>query len=198
MAYPDHLLSRGERVVLHKHPHWKVLVLPVISLVLIIGLGSFGAAWARSHTGNYGIWWIVIAVVGVLLLVLLCVVPFVKWRTEHFVITTRHVFFRTGFIRRREHQIPLARIQNLETNVTFWGRILGFGTLVVESAADEPLTFFNVASLPRVQGDLNQLIDDDRNGTTAGLGDGPSADPGQIPGDDTETRRIPTDRRDRR
>ncbi len=205
MAYPDHLLSRGERVVLHKHPHWKVLVLPVVWLVLTIGLASFGAAWAKSHTGNYPIWWIAIAVVGVLLLVFLTVVPFVRWRTEHFVITTRHVFFRTGFFKRREHQIPLNRIQNLETNVTFWGRLLGFGTLTVESAADEPLSFFNVASLPKVQGELNQLIDDDRSG--GGLGDAPprydppphydpppsgnhGADLPDLPADDTSTRRI--------
>ena len=165
MAYPEHLLARGETVVLHKHPHWKVLILPVLWLVLIIGGGSFGFAYSRAQTGNYGIWWIVIGAVGTLGIICLSVAPFIRWRTEHFVITNRHVFFRTGFFRRREHQIPLGRIQNLETSVTFWGRILGFGTLIVESAADQPLSFSNVASLPRVQGELNQLIDDDRTGS---------------------------------
>lgn len=169
MAYPDHLLSRGERVVLHKHPHWKVLVLPVLLFLLIIGAGAFGASYAYRHTGNYPYWWIGIGVVGLLLLIYFSLAPFIRWRTEHFVISTRHVFFRTGFFKRREHQIPLGRIQNLETNVTFWGRIFGYGTLTVDSAADEPLAFFNVASLPQVQSTLNQLIADDRAG--GGLGD---------------------------
>ena len=33
MPYPDHLLARGETIVLHKHPHWKVLALPVVWLI---------------------------------------------------------------------------------------------------------------------------------------------------------------------
>lgn len=191
MPYPDHLLSRGETVVLHKHPHWKVLALPMVWLLLIIGLASFGIAYLRSRVSDPGLWTIVIVVAAVLLVVFLVVVPFVKWRTEHFVLTDRHVFFRAGFFKRREHQIPLGRIQNLEVNVSFWGRILGYGTLTVESAADQPLSFFNVASLPRVQGQLNQLIDDDRTGGAAG-GMGERYQP-----DDTyrgaadDTRRIP-------
>jgi len=172
MPYPDHLLSRGETVVLHKHPHWKVLALPVLWLVLVIGAAAFGLAMLNSRSESPGVWPLVIIAAALLLIVFLVVVPFVKWRTEHFVLTDRHVFFRAGFFKRREHQIPLGRIQNLEVNVTFWGRILGYGTLTVESAADQPLSFYNVASLPRVQGQLNQLIDDDRTGhsSSGGLG----------------------------
>lgn len=167
MAYPDSLLARGERVVLHKHPHWKVLVLPIVFFIVIVAGGSFFAAWVNKWK-NSGftthLWWFVaIVVVGLVLLVLLCVVPFLRWRTEHFVLTTQHVFFRTGIINRRQHQIPLSRIQNIETVVTFWGRILGYGSLIVDSAADQPLEFSNVASLTKVQSTLNQLVSDDRD-----------------------------------
>ncbi|HET8591537.1 MAG TPA: PH domain-containing protein [Nakamurella sp.] len=167
MAYPDNLLARGERVVMHKHPHWKVLVLPTIFFIVIIAGGSFFAAWVNKWK-NSGftthLWWFVaISVVGVVLLLFLCLVPFLRWRTEHFVLTTQHVFFRTGILHRREHQIPLSRIQNIETVVTFWGRILSFGSLIVDSAADQPLEFSNVASLTKVQSTLNQLVADDRD-----------------------------------
>lgn len=89
--------------------------------------------------------------------------PFLRWRTEHFVLTTGHVFFRTGILHRRQHQIPLIRVQNIETIVTFWGRIFSYGSLIVESAAAEPLEFSNVAALTKVQSTLNQLIADDRS-----------------------------------
>ncbi|AZI58547.1 PH domain-containing protein [Nakamurella antarctica] len=162
MAYPDHLLARGEKVMLHKHPTPKVLVVPIALFILIIG-GAFAlAAWVRDQN-NHVIYWIVIAVVAVGLLFWFVLVPFIKWRFEHFVITTHHIFFRAGFFKRREHQIPLGRIQNMETNVSFWGRIFGYGDLTVESAADQPLSFYNVAALTKVQSLLNQLIDDDRN-----------------------------------
>lgn len=166
MAYPDNLLARGERVVMHKHPHWKVLVLPTIFFIVIIAGGSFFAAWVNKWKDSgftTHLWWFVaITVVGVVLLLFLCLVPFLRWRTEHFVLTTQHVFFRTGILHRREHQIPLSRIQNIETVVTFWGRILGYGSLIVDSAADQPLEFSNVASLTKVQSTLNQLVADDR------------------------------------
>ena len=166
MAYPDNLLSRGERVVLHKHPHWKVLILPTLSFILFIG-GGFALAAILRNWERHGIAWIVIAVVAVLGLVLFTLVPVIRWRTEHFVITNYHVFFRTGILHRREHQIPLGHIQNMETSVSFWGRLLGFGSLIVESAADQPLEFENVASLPKVQSELNQLIMDDRGQSQA-------------------------------
>lgn len=194
MAYPDNLLARGERVVLHKHPHWKVLVLPILFFIVIIGGGSALAAWANtwqdSGWTSHLPWFIGIAVVGVVALIFLCLVPLLRWRSEHFVLTTGHVFFRTGILHRREHQIPLSRIQNMETVVTFWGRILGYGSLIVDSAADQPLEFLNVASLTKVQSTLNQLIADDRSD----YGD-PSDTGGQPP---VPTRALAADDRGRR
>ncbi|GGM01836.1 PH domain-containing protein [Nakamurella endophytica] len=187
MAYPDNLLSRGEQVVLHKHPHWKVLVLPVLFFVVIIG-GAFALAAVLRNWQYHSLAWIGIAVVAVLLLVFLVLVPFLRWRTEHFVITNHHVFFRTGILHRREHQIPLGHIQNMETSVSFWGRLLGFGSLIVESAADQPLEFENVASLPRVQSTLNQLIMDDRGRFSGGDGYGPGPDQ-RWAGDEGDPRR---------
>lgn len=163
MGYPDNLLHSGERVVLHKHPHWKVLFLPVlIGLIVTVGGGFLAAQVSRWDSQPHTPWYIAIAVAGILLLLFFVLVPIIKWRTEHFVISTSHVFYRKGILSRREHQIPLARIQNLETVVTFWGRILGYGTLLVDSAADQELEFLNVANLSKVQSTLNQLIADDR------------------------------------
>lgn len=167
MAFPDALLSRGERVVVHKHPHWKVLILPALFLIVIAAATSFMIAWIGKwdDTGftTHRWWYVAVAVVAVVLALYLFVVPFLRWQTEHFVLTTAHVFFRTGILNRRQHQIPLIRVQNVETNVTFWGRIFGYGSLIVDSAADEPLEFSNVASLTKIQGTLNQLISDDRD-----------------------------------
>jgi membrane protein YdbS with pleckstrin-like domain len=171
MPYPDNLLSRGEEVVLHKHPHWKSLIPPVFFFIVLIG-GGFAVAALLRNWQYRGIAWIAIAVIVVVLLIWLVIAPFLRWRTEHFVLTTRHVFFRTGIVKRREHQIPLSRIQNIETVVTFWGRMLGYGSLIVDSAADQPLEFPNVASVHKVQGLLNQLIADDRAHEGDDYGDG--------------------------
>ena len=166
MAYPDNLLVQGESVIFRKRPHWKVLILPAIFFIVIIAAGAALAAWINSGDWQYksiAIW--VIVVVAVVALLVLVLVPFIRWRTEHFVITNHHVFFRTGLLSRREHQIPLGQIANMETEVTFWGRLMGYGSLIVESSADQPLKFRNVASLSKVQAQLNQLIRDEREAT---------------------------------
>ena len=182
MAYPDNLLVQGERVIVRKRPHWKVLILPTIFFILIIGGGVALATWINSRDwSNEAILDYVIIGVAVIALIVLVLVPFIRWRTEHFVITNHHVFFRSGLLRRREHQIPLGQIANMETEVTFWGRLMGYGSLIVESSADQPLKFRNVASLSKVQAQLNQLIRDEREATHR-RDDAPSGDTGPPPG----------------
>ena len=34
MAFPEDVLTRDERVVLHLHPHWKALIRPILVAVL--------------------------------------------------------------------------------------------------------------------------------------------------------------------
>lgn len=166
MAFPDELLARDEQVVVHKHPHYKVLAGPALLFVVIVAAGSFMvtwiATWDDSGFTTHRWWYWGIGAAAVVLLLVLSIWPYLKWQSEHFVLTTAHVFFRTGILHRRQHQIPLARVQNVETVVTFFGRLLRFGSLIVESAADEPLEFSNISSLTRVQRTLNQLVSDDR------------------------------------
>src|SRR5664279_5750825 len=80
MAYPDNLLVRGEHVIVNKRPHWKVLILPTILFIVIIG-GGFALArslssWTYSSTAN----WVIVGV-GVIALIVLVLVPFIRWRT---------------------------------------------------------------------------------------------------------------------
>lgn len=167
MPYPDNLLARGERVIVNKNPHWKVLVLPVLFFLLVVGGGVALLVWLQNWQ-YFHIAWIVIAAAMLIGVIWLVVVPVIRWRTEHFAISNHHVFFRTGLLSRREHQIPLGQIANMETEVTFWGRLMGFGTLVVESSADQPLKFHNIAELPKTQATLNQLIRDEREAYSRG------------------------------
>jgi len=176
MGYPDNLLVQGERVIVNKRPHWKVLILPTILFIVIIAAGVALATWISKSNWDSPQWaYYTIIAVALVALIILVLVPFVRWRTEHFVITNHHVFFRTGLLSRREHQIPLGQIANMETEVTFWGRLMGYGSLIVESSADQPLKFRNVASLSKVQAQLNQLIRDERERTHRGPDRGPGS-----------------------
>ncbi len=89
LPYPDRLLAEDEEVVLRLHPHWKMLVLPVLIFILLAGATSFVAAQFDTPGARYGV-----IAVAALLVIIFTVRPFLRWRTTHFVVTTHRVLIR--------------------------------------------------------------------------------------------------------
>lgn len=151
MGYPENVLAEDEQVVLHRHPHWKRLIGPVLVLLISTAVAAFVAALV-TNTGweptakrvLYG----VIAAVWLVLIGWLTVWPFFSWLTTHFVITDRRVMFRHGLLTRSGIDIPLARVNSVEFRHGIFDRMLRTGTLVIESASQDPLEFHDI---PRVE-----------------------------------------------
>lgn len=157
MAYPDELLVTGERVVIHRHPHWKMLVMPVFVLLLVVGVGSYLAAAAGGQPWAMGAW-LAIGVVGLGVVARFTLAPVIRWRTTHFVVTTRRVLVREGLLSRRGLDIPLARITSVQFRNSIVERLLGVGTLVIESASDEPLELRDIPGVEQVHTLLYQEL----------------------------------------
>lgn len=161
MAYPERVLAEDEKVVKHLHPHWITLVPPIAILLVTAGLGSFLAAIVpdgRAHTPLQ----IAIGVVGVVVIVWFVVVPFLRWRTTHYVITTHRVLIRTGILNHTGHDIQLQRINDVGFEQTFWERIIRAGSLSIESASEHGQE--TLADIPRaddIQQLLNRLVEAD-------------------------------------
>lgn len=157
MAYPDELLAADEHIVVHKHPHWKMLIVPVLVLLLLVALCSYlaalvaGQSWERQA-------WIALAGVGVVGVGWLTVAPLLRWRTTHFVVTSRRVLVREGVLTRCGIDIPLDRVNSVQFRHTLLERILGCGTLSIESASDEPLEFDDIPGVERVHSLLHQQV----------------------------------------
>ncbi|TWF78546.1 PH (Pleckstrin Homology) domain-containing protein [Pseudonocardia hierapolitana] len=149
MAYPDDLLVEDEQVVVHRHPHWKMLVVPVVVLLLVVGVASFLAALVSAQ--SWAPWaWLGLALAGLALAGRFTVYPVVRWRTTHFVVTDRRVLVREGVFTRQGMDIPLKRISSVQFRQGLLERMLGAGTLVVESDSDESLEFDDVPGVRRV------------------------------------------------
>ncbi len=151
MGYPDNVLAADERVVLHRHPHWKRLLGPVLVLLLSTALAAFGLGVVNRTDWDSMAKNIVMIVIGVIWLLVngwLVLWPFLSWRTTHFVITDRRVMFRHGVMTRSGIDIPLARINSVEFRHGLLDRMPRTGTLVIESASQDPLEFHDI---PRVE-----------------------------------------------
>ena len=109
-------------------------------LLVVVGLGSFLAALVGAQ--SWGPWArLAVLVIALALVVRFTLVPLIRWRTTHFVITNRRVLVREGLITRRGMDIPMRRITGVQFRQSLFERLFGVGTLVMESASDEPLEF---------------------------------------------------------
>ncbi|MEU4740766.1 PH domain-containing protein [Actinosynnema sp. NPDC023658] len=159
MAYPDDLLSPGEHVVIHQHPHWKTLLGPVLALVVAVGGGAYLAV-VVSDLGWTPVAWIVLGALVAVLVAWLTAAPLLRWRTTHFIITSERVMYRIGVLKRTGLDIPLSRVDSVRFEHNLVDRLFGCGTLIIESASDEPLEFDDIGRVEKVHSLLYREIND--------------------------------------
>lgn len=153
MAYPRENLAPGERIVLHRHPHWKCLSGPFVLFILVSAIAgvSAGLVSASSLTGTAEMLaYLVVALLWVAAAIWFFLRPLISWKTTHFVLTDRRVIFRNGILTRSGIDIPIRRINTVEFRHGPIDRLLRTGTLLIESASDEPLAFDDIPQVERV------------------------------------------------
>ncbi|BFU42347.1 PH domain-containing protein [Krasilnikovia sp. MM14-A1004] len=161
MRFPDDVLTDEEDVVLHLHPHARVAILP--SLVLLVTLAVMIVAWVMLPTnagGRIGVW-----VVGVICLVVAVrrgVWPLLVWRCTHYVVTDERILLQDGVLARERRDLPLARVNDHAMSQSLLDRLLGCGTLTVDSIGDHVAVLASVPHVHEVQTTLYELIEHDR------------------------------------
>jgi uncharacterized membrane protein YdbT with pleckstrin-like domain len=157
----DKLIQDDEQIVRHLHPHWITLVPAVFMLLVTVGLGSFLISIMPDGSAQ-GWLRLAVAVVAVLFLIGFVLVPFLRWRTTHYVITTHRVLIRTGILNHEGHDIPLQRLNDVAFEQSIWDRMLGAGTLTIESAGEHGQeTLRNIPHADRNQQLINRLAEED-------------------------------------
>jgi membrane protein YdbS with pleckstrin-like domain len=176
MAFPRKLLAPGEEIVLEAHPNWSILVPRVALFVLVVaGCISVVVLWT-----NAPLWvgWALLGVAGVFLLFLAA--KLLVWRSTTLVLTNLRVVYRTGVLRRLGREIPLDRVQDVTYSQSILERMVGAGSLTIESAGahgDEP--FPDIRHPAAVQSLINRLITQPGGGLGGSGGHGGYAPPAQ-------------------
>jgi uncharacterized membrane protein YdbT with pleckstrin-like domain len=162
VPYPEKVLADDEEIVAHLHPHWITLVPATLWFIAICALAGVGIAFAPdSGTGQAAVL-IAIIVVGAILLCWLSFAPWVRWRTTHYVITTHRLLIRRGVLRHSGRDIALQRITDVGFTQSLWDRIVGAGTLTIESAGEHGQeTLTNIPKSNEQQQLINRLIEQD-------------------------------------
>ncbi len=166
MGYPRELLSQGETLEFEMRPHWRALLVPILVVIgVLIVVSIITIQWSAWFGGenptvnNVGRW--IFLGVGLVLLSLYAIRPFLFWFTTQYVFTDRRIIIRKGLVAREGVDMPLSKVQNVSFNVTFWGRILNYGNLSVDSASDEELVIEGVTNVEHIQREVNRLHEAD-------------------------------------
>lgn len=200
MAYPDSVLRRGEHVLAHRRPHWRMLVVPavvppvaVFLAALLAGLAG-GIAEGPTRTAVR----LALAALAVLAIVWLAVLPLVRWRCTHLVVTDRRLLVREGVLTRESVDVAGTTITGVRTRSSGVERLLGAGTLVVSTAGTaEPWEFSGLGDVERLASLVEGVADDrgglDLAGARWGAWDAdeepdgdPDDEPDEEPDEDTE------------
>lgn len=134
--YPDRLLTDDESIVAEFHPHWRVLLLPIMWVILTVG-----AVVVALQAPERPDW--VVPTVSLLALVFLLgfgVPPLIKRQFTLYVLTSERIVVRTGVLTRNSREIPLESISNVVFNQSIIERMLGYGDVLLESSGETSTT----------------------------------------------------------
>jgi uncharacterized membrane protein YdbT with pleckstrin-like domain len=158
----DRSLAVGEESIQVLHPHWKTLVRPIgLTFVIVAALlaGEVLIPASRAAVVER----LALAVVAIALLMWLLLYPVLVWRTTQYEITTRRMRLRDGILTRNGRDIPLSRITDVSFRKGVLDRLLGCGTLVVESAGEHgELVLTEIPHVEKVSATLFQLVENER------------------------------------
>ena len=131
MAFPTRLLVEGEELIFDLRPHWIALIMPAIATVatLAVMLVLYGVFEEPVLD-------MVVGIAGTLFLLAYPVRKLVDWLTSHFVVTSDRIIHRRGFIAKYSMEVPLEAINDVRFEQGVMDRIIGAGTLVVQSASE--------------------------------------------------------------
>jgi uncharacterized membrane protein YdbT with pleckstrin-like domain len=133
VPFPRRLLNDNEEVVLDLRPHWWVLVGVALFLAatLVLAFVVSSAVHGSAHD---------VVLIAALVLVLFALARFVvryaRWATTNIVLTTDRLILRSGVLSKSGREIPLERINDIAYHQSLFGRLIGSGDLLVESAGE--------------------------------------------------------------
>jgi len=159
MPFPQRLLGEGEEVVLDLHPHWKRLVVPAALVPIVVGLATYVVFVLPSGSFQTAGRLAVIAV-AVAVLLRFSVWPWLRWLTTRYVLTTHRVVIRQGVFARSGRDVPLTRVNDVSFHHSLVERMLGCGTLTIESAGEHgQVELPEVPRVEQVQREVYRLVE---------------------------------------
>jgi uncharacterized membrane protein YdbT with pleckstrin-like domain len=140
------ILKQGEKVVLVIRPHWILLFWPVLFTIIAIIAGIL--------IGGYGY---------IIPFIFVCYTGYkmVERNRNIWAVTDLRIIDEFGVFSLNSKESPLDKINNVSYNQTFWGRILGYGNVQIQTAAEiGSTTYCDVERPKELKDTITQMQED--------------------------------------
>jgi len=153
------MLAAGEEIVFRAHSHWKNIFWPVVLTVAVGVLVALALLeWLPSPEEQAWQRWAVV-VVAVLVVLPFGIWPVIAWLASTDTLTTRRLVSRSGVFTRTGRDIPIDRVHSVSYRRSLLDRMLGSGTLVVQTAGDDSdVELHDVARIHKRMLQMQELI----------------------------------------
>jgi uncharacterized membrane protein YdbT with pleckstrin-like domain len=157
-----------DQVILSDHPHWTTLIQTIVLLVLTVAVAGAAIFFMPDVALRTQIQ-LAIAVAAVLVALVVSVVPFLRWFATRYQLTEQGLVIREGILSRSVRTIPIGRVNDASHSQRLIERMLGKGTLTVESGGERGLLVLkNVPDVDEWHQQIYRLIDDMADGVRDG------------------------------
>jgi uncharacterized membrane protein YdbT with pleckstrin-like domain len=126
------VLLPHERKVITTRFHPAVLIRPVAEALGGLAVAGLLSTIARLNTTALLVIWLLW---GILLIRLL--LAFYNWLEDYFVVTSSRLLVAKGVIKTSVNMMPLTKVTDMRFERSAMGRLLGYGTFIVESAGQD-------------------------------------------------------------
>lgn len=116
-------LKKDEKLLIIIRRHWIQLVLPFFAWLAITVLLFLFAP-------------VKIALILALILAVYPAYTYIEWKNNLWAVTNMRVIDEAGFFSRYSKESPLDKINNVEYDQSVWGRMLGYGDVEIQTAAE--------------------------------------------------------------
>jgi len=160
MGLPKSSLTEDEEIVLEFHPHWSTLIVTIFwAAVTVVVAGAI--IFFIPDGGSQTLIRLIVAAVGVIAIIVVGLLPFLRWITTSYTLTNRRFVMRHGILSRSGRDIPLTRVNDVSFQHSLVQRMLGTGTLVVESGGEHgQLVLKNVPKVEHTQSQLYRIVEE--------------------------------------
>ena len=153
-AAPSAPAAPPERVVARLRPHARVLFWPSVALILVCGGYGYFADRFPVTWAHYAVLF-----AAVLLVLLLFLLPFFAWLSQGFIITTRRIVVRRGFLVRRRQELLHLRGYEVELSRGPLQAMFGSGNLRITVSGETVMVLRDIPRARTVQVALHDLME---------------------------------------